>query len=109
MVRVIEQRSEAGDDACIEFRVYPKPTDPEVVLGDMMFAEDVAPRAAAITVSPLGMGVKEVFLATLEYANQRGIPAVWVNDPYNLFPLAKRSVREFDHETRYGFGQNHSA
>jgi hypothetical protein len=91
MVRVIEKTEDAGDVAYIEFRVYAKPTDPTVIFGEMTFAESAGGKAPiTITTSSLGVPVEEAFLGTLNYANQRRIPFVWINDPRALFPPSKR-------------------
>jgi hypothetical protein len=91
MVRVIEKAEDAGELACIEFRVYLKPTDDTVVFGEMTFAESAGSKAPiTITTSNLGVPVEAAFVGTLEYANRRNIPFVWVNDPRGLFPPSKR-------------------
>jgi hypothetical protein len=90
MVRVIEQKSDADEMACVEFRVYRKPTDPAVIFGEMFFIEQEGPRAASISTSDLGIPVDKAFLGTVDYANQRGIPFIWIDDPRELFPPTKR-------------------
>jgi hypothetical protein len=81
MVRVIEQKSDAGEWACVEFRVYRKPADPAVIFGEMFFIEQEGPRAASISTSDMGVPVEKAFLGTIGYANE-GYPS------YGLMTLA---------------------
>jgi hypothetical protein len=93
MVQVVERKEDAGEAGYIEFRVYQKPTDPAVILGEMSFVESES-GAASITTSNLGALVEGEYLKTLDYANQRRIPFVWINDPGGLFPASKRAAPE---------------
>jgi hypothetical protein len=95
MVQIIEAREEAGDAPYVEFRVFPKPKDPTIVFGDMMFLEpnETTPftkQSVTITTSNLGVPADEAFRTAVGFAKRRGIPFVWVYDPRGLFPPTKR-------------------
>jgi len=98
MVQFIEDRAVAGDAPYIEFKVYRKPKDASVVFGYMKFFESSGVQSsiparkpsATIATSNLGVPVDEAYRSTISYANQRGIPFLWIDDPRGLFPPGKR-------------------
>jgi hypothetical protein len=93
MVQVIDSKDTAGESACIEFRVSLSPTDRTTVFGEMLFAESYdggrhSPRV--FTEGKLGVPVEQAFLDAVRYADSRGIPFIWIDDPRGLFPASKR-------------------
>jgi hypothetical protein len=44
----------------------------------------------AIASEKLGTPVDVEFQRVVTYAHQKGIPIVWINDPFGLFPAMKR-------------------
>ena len=92
MAQVIDTKDAAGDGACIEFRVSLSPSDRTTVFGEMFFAESDGGQHSpiAMTVGNLGVPVERAFLDTVRYADSRGIPFIWIDDPRGLFPPSKR-------------------
>jgi|HubBroStandDraft_1064217.scaffolds.fasta_scaffold643547_1 hypothetical protein len=93
MLQLVEQRSDAGDVACVEFHVYAKPKNREVVFGEMLFFEPAGRGKAVVTTSNLGVPVGQAFAGTVNYANERRIPFIWIDDPHNLLPPSKRPAQ----------------
>ncbi len=100
IVQVVERREDAGQAACIEFRVYRDPVDDTVILGEMSFAESVG-TAIGITTSNLGAPVEAEYLKVLDFANRHGIPFVWIDDPRGLFPPSKRAALSSGDHDKY--------
>lgn len=92
MVQVIDSKDVAGNGACTEFRVSLSPADRTTVFGAMYFAErdDRPDSPIAITEGKLGVPVEQAFLDAVQYADNRGIPFIWIDDPRGLFPPSKR-------------------
>ena len=83
MVAVIEAKEEAGGARYIEFKVHRSEADRNLVLGTWRVAHG---NSTLIDQSkpdtPAWLELRHV----LDFADQRGIPFVWVNDPDELCP-----------------------
>ena len=93
MVRVIDNKEEAGLEECIEFRVYRSGASPDLILGEWQHAESVPHGqrgTIAVTSEKLGAPVDVEFQRVITYAHRHGIPFVWVSDPDRLFPPLNR-------------------
>jgi hypothetical protein len=82
VVAVIDDKSEAGMAAYIEFKVVRSADDPDLVLGDWRFSHG----EKIIDQSRSGTSIRMELRFAVDCADQHGIPFVWVNDPEELFP-----------------------
>jgi hypothetical protein len=83
VVAVIEGKEEAGDARYVEFKVHRSETDPELVLGTWRVAHG---NSTLVDQSKPATPAWLEFRHVLDFADQHGIPFVWVNDPDELFP-----------------------
>jgi hypothetical protein len=88
LVAVIDDKTEAGSAAYIEFTVERNPEDPDRVQGSWRFAHG----ERVIDQSKPGTPLLVEFRFAVDCADQHGIPFVWVNDPEELFPPWERRL-----------------
>lgn len=86
MLKVVRQKPENVDDeTLVEFTVYRSPKDNSTVLGYMQHFYPSGPKEGTFVKSDYGMIVEDAFAYATKYAEERGIPYVWINDPEDLF------------------------
>ena len=89
MVQVIDRLEDAGGAKYIKLSVRRSSPDPNRILGDWQHAADEH-GMASIGQSTLGGSVVLEYKRAFNEAVQYGVPFLWVDDPEELFPPAKR-------------------
>ncbi len=89
MVQIIDRRELAKGQQAMEVHVYRLPGNPNVVVAKKIYGEPLA-YGHRWHMSRLDIPVTDAFLDAVRFAEERGIPFVWVNDPHRLFPPDKR-------------------
>jgi hypothetical protein len=87
MVKVIENRTDAGLSAVFEFKVY---KSRQRVLGYLKPYEIRDGSRARWVRTDFGRDAKQVFKIVIQLAKQHSIPFVHVDDPDRVFPPEQR-------------------
>jgi hypothetical protein len=87
VVKVIENRTDAGQSAVLEFKVY---KSRRRVLGYLKPYEIRDGSRARWVRTDFGRDAKQVFKIVIQLAKQHSIPFVYVDDPEAVFPPDKR-------------------
>jgi hypothetical protein len=89
VVQIIDRRELAKGQQAMEVHVYRLPGNPNVVVAKKIYGEPLA-YGHRWHMSRLDIPVADAFLDAVRFAEENGIPFVWVNDPHRLFPPDKR-------------------
>jgi hypothetical protein len=87
VVKVIENKTDAGQSAVFEFKVY---KSRQRVLGYLKPYEIRDHGRARWVRTDFGRDAKQVFETVIQLAKQHSIPFVCVDDPEGVFPPDKR-------------------
>ena len=86
MTKIVRERSEAGDDEdIVRFQVYMSPKDNKTVLGVWEHAYQFGAKEVTFPTPPHGVPVEQRFEEAKSYAEQKGVPYLWIDDPDDLF------------------------
>ena len=85
MTKIVCERPEVEvDEDFVRFQVYMSPKDKKTVLGSWEHAYRSGERQATWATSPYG-SVEQGFEEAKSYAEQKGVPYLWIDDPDDLF------------------------
>ena len=92
MLRITRDKAELGDAPFITFTVQCSPRD-KTVCGTHEFDYEVAAaKEVRFNPTPYDVPVALAFERTRRFAESKGIPTIWIDDPNCLFEKANISV-----------------
>jgi hypothetical protein len=92
MLRITRDKAELGDAPFITFTVHRSPKDKTVCGYHEFDYEGAAAKEVRFNPTPYGVPVALAFERTRRFAESKGIPTIWIDDPNCLFEKANISV-----------------
>ena len=85
MTKIVRELPEGEvDEDIVQFKVYMSPKDKETVLGVRVHAYQSGAFQGTFSTPPIGP-VEQGFEEAKSYAEQKGVPYLWIDDPADLF------------------------
>jgi hypothetical protein len=85
---ITRDKAEFGDTPFVTFKVYRSPKDKKTVIGFHEFSYQASENSFRFANPPLGVPVAQAFDIARRYAEERGVSAIWIDDPDQLFGMA---------------------
>ena len=86
MTKIVRERPEVEDDEdIVRFQVYMSTKDKSTVLGVREHAYQSGAAEVTHDLLPYGVPVEQSFEEAKSYAEQKGVPYLWIDDPDDLF------------------------
>jgi hypothetical protein len=82
---ITRDQAKLGGAPFVTFKVYRSPKDGKTVLGYHEFSYQVSEDSFKFRHSDFGIPVAQAFDVVRDFAAERGISAIWINDPDRLF------------------------
>jgi hypothetical protein len=85
---ITRDQAKLGGAPFVTFKVYRSPQDKKTVFGYHEFNYRASENSVTSSRPNFGVPVEQAFESARRYAEERGISAIWINDPDRLFGIA---------------------
>jgi hypothetical protein len=85
---ITRDQARLGDAPFVTFKVYRSPQDKKTVFGYHEFSYRASEDSVKFAKPSFGVPVAQAFDRARRYAEERGISAIWIDDPDGLLGMA---------------------